>query len=110
MPSSRATAISDDVSMVNVVSPSTSAGVRPQSASACWTASTESWSSERPDSLENSVAPMPTIAALPESAHGRPTTRTVPVTWSPSETRPTTEIVAMPSSTESTVPLKVSVS
>ena len=36
--------------------------------------------------------------------------RTVPVTWSPSETLPTTEIVAMPSSTESTVPLNVSVS
>ena len=38
------------------------------------------------------------------------TTRTVPVTWSPSETRPTMSIVAIPSSTEATVPLKVSVS
>ena len=38
------------------------------------------------------------------------TTFTVPVTWSPSETEPTTLIVAMPSSTDSTVPLKVSVS
>ncbi len=37
-------------------------------------------------------------------------TLTVAVTWSPSETRPTTEIVAIPSATESTVPLKVSVS
>ena len=94
MPSSRATAISEEVSIVNVVSPSTSAGVSPQSASACWTASTESWSSERPDSLENSVAPMPTIAALPESAPwslmGRDAPGPVPVTWSPSETRPTT--------------------
>ena len=109
IPSSRATAISEEVSIVNVVRPSTSAAVSPQSASACWTASTESWSSERPDSLENSVAPMPAIAALPvEPAHA--TTRTVPVTWSPSDTEPTTSIVAMPSSTDSTVPLKVSVS
>ena len=37
-------------------------------------------------------------------------TLTVPVTWSPSETRPTTSMVAIPSSTEVTVPLKVSVS
>ena len=43
-----------------------------------------------------------------ESAHTA--TLTVPVTWSPSETRPTTSIVAIPSSTEATVPLKVSVS
>ncbi len=95
--------------MVNVVSPSTSSTPSPQSASAARTASTESWSSERPDALENSVAPMPTIAALPESRHGA-TTFTVPVTWSPSETRPTTSIVAIPSATEVTVPLKVSVS
>ena len=68
MPSSRATAISEDVSIVNVTRPSTSAGVRPQSASACRTASTESWSSERPDSLENSVAPMPAMGTTPRCA------------------------------------------
>ena len=33
------------------------------SARAASVASAESWSSDRPDSLENSVAPMPTIAA-----------------------------------------------
>jgi hypothetical protein len=49
--------------MVNVVSPSMSATESPQSASAWRTASTESWSSERPDCLENSVAPIPTMAA-----------------------------------------------
>ena len=57
--------------MVNVVSPSTSAGVRPQSASAASVASTESCSSERPDSLENSVAPIPAIAAAPDRRHRR---------------------------------------
>ena len=112
MPSSRASAISEEVSIVNVVSPSTSATVRPQSASACWTASTDSCSSERPDSLENSVAPMPTMAALPlrRSGCGHTATLTVPVTWSPSDTRPTTSMVAMPSATSVTVPLNVSVS
>ena len=95
--------------MVNVVSPSTSSTDSPQSASAARTASTESWSSERPDSLENSVAPMPAIAACPDRRHAM-ATFTVPVTWSPSDTRPTTSIVAMPSSTEATVPLNVSVS
>ena len=60
--------------------------------------------------MENSVAPMPAIAALPDERLTDRRTRTVPVTWSPSETRPTTSIVAMPSSTEATVPLKVSVS
>ncbi len=64
MPSSRASAISELLSIVNVTSPSTSAGVRPASARAARVASAESWSSERPDSLENSVAPMPTIARL----------------------------------------------
>ena len=44
------------------------AGRQPASASAARVASTESWSSERPDSLENSVAPMPAIAALPREA------------------------------------------
>ena len=65
MPSSRARAISAVESIVNVARPSTSAGVSPASASAASVASAESCSSERPDSLENSVAPMPTIAALP---------------------------------------------
>ncbi len=95
---------------MNVVRPSTSAAVRPQSASACCTASTESWSSERPDSFENSVAPMPAMAALPDRPLITAGCRTVPVTWSPSETRPTTSSVAMPSDTSVTVPLKVSVS
>ncbi len=71
MPSSRASAISAVVSIVNVVRPSTSAAVSPASASAARVASQESWSSERPDSLENSVAPMPTIAALPLSTFPR---------------------------------------
>ncbi len=46
---------------------------------------------------------------LAAEAHGA-TTRTVPVTWSPSDTRPTTAMVAIPSSTSVTSPLKVSVS
>src|SRR3546814_6990069 len=57
-PSSRPRAISEEVSMVNVTMPSTSEGARPASASAALIASAESWSSERPDSLANSVAPM----------------------------------------------------
>ena len=38
----------------------------PASASAAATASTASRSSERPESLENSVAPMPAMAVAPE--------------------------------------------
>ena len=51
--------------MVNVTRPSTSAGASPASASAASVASADSWSSDRPDSLENSVAPIPAMAALP---------------------------------------------
>ena len=51
--------------MVNVTSPSTSAGLSPASASAADVASAASRSSLRPESLENSVAPIPAIAAAP---------------------------------------------
>ena len=64
MPSSRATAISALLSMVKVTRPSTSAGLSAASASAARTASAASRSSLRPESLENSVAPMPAIAAV----------------------------------------------
>ena len=57
--------VSGLVSIVNVDSPSTCAGSTPASAQAAAQASRASWSSLRPDALENSVAPMPTIAALP---------------------------------------------
>ena len=60
-----ATVISGLVSIVNVTIPSTSAGVSPASSNAARTASTASRSSLRPESLENSVAPIPTIAACP---------------------------------------------
>src|SRR5690606_22980215 len=63
MPVARATAAWVLLSMVNVVRPSTSAGVSPASASAALTASAARRSSLRPDSLEKSVAPMPTTAA-----------------------------------------------
>lgn len=65
MPAAWATVISGLVSMVNVTMPSTSAGVSPASSSAACTASTASFSSLRPESLENSVAPIPAIAARP---------------------------------------------
>src|SRR3954447_13750098 len=65
MPSSRARAISELLSIVKVTSPSTSSAASPASASAARVASAESWSSERPDSLENSVAPIPATAATP---------------------------------------------
>src|SRR5947209_10600051 len=55
-------------SIVNVTMPSTSSGVRPASSSASRTASAASRSSLRPEFLEKSVAPMPTIAALPDSS------------------------------------------
>ncbi len=72
MPSSRASAISDVESIVNVTRPSTSDAASPASASAASVASAESCSSERPDSLENSVAPMPAIDAAPlNAAHRR---------------------------------------
>src|ERR1700710_179469 len=68
MPVARATATSVFESIVNVVMPSTSAGVRPASSSASSTASAANRSSLRPEFLEKSVAPMPTIAALPDSS------------------------------------------
>ena len=66
--------------------------------SAASTASAARRSSERPESLENSVAPMPAMAVRPEnvcagaiSRAPRPsgrTTLTVPVTWSPRSLAP----------------------
>jgi len=66
MPSSRATAISLLPSMVNDTRPSTSDGVSPASFNALETASAASRSSLRPESLENSVAPIPAMAARPD--------------------------------------------
>ena len=57
-------------SIVNVTMPSTSAGVRPASSSASSTASAASRSSLRPEFFEKSVAPIPTIAAFPDSSPG----------------------------------------
>ena len=65
MASSRASAISAVESMVKVTRPSTSEASSPASASAASVASADNWSSERPDSLENSVAPIPAIDATP---------------------------------------------
>lgn len=70
MPHAWATVISGLVSMVKVTSPSTSAGLSPASSRAAWTASTASFSSLRPESLENSVAPMP-IRTASRSICGR---------------------------------------
>ena len=58
------------VSELNVTMPCTSAGAMPASSSAAATASTARRSSERPESLENSVAPMPAIAVVPENECG----------------------------------------
>src|SRR3954454_2407480 len=63
MPSPRMISLSGLVSIVNVDRPSTWLGSTPGSANAATHASSASWSSLRPESLENSVAPMPTIAA-----------------------------------------------
>src|ERR1700722_4835094 len=68
IPVARAMATSVLESIVNVTMPSTSPGVRPASSSASRTASAANRSSLRPEVLEKSVAPMPTIAALPESS------------------------------------------
>src|SRR3954454_19972946 len=65
MPSPRMISLSGFVSIVNVDSPSTSLGSTPASAHAATHASNASCSSLRPESLENSVAPIPTIAAPP---------------------------------------------
>ena len=92
MPRLRAISISGLVSELKVTIPSTSAGSMPASRRARSTASTASRSSLRPDSLENSVAPIPTIAVLPVNECRSPligtlpdgrSSRTVPVTWSP---------------------------
>ena len=63
MPTFRATSISSLESIVKVTMPSTSLGRSPASSIAALTASQASWSSVRPDSFENSVWPMPAIAA-----------------------------------------------
>lgn len=65
MPTARATAVSLLVSIVKVVNPSTSDGLSPASSRASRTASAANRSSLRPESLEKSVAPIPTIAARP---------------------------------------------
>ena len=67
MPTLRATSISSLESMVNVTMPSTSLGASPASSIAALTASQANCSSLRPDSLENSVWPIPAIAQLPGS-------------------------------------------
>ena len=54
--------------MVNVTTPSMSAGVSPASAIAAATASAASCSSLRPECFENSVWPMPTMAVSRDSA------------------------------------------
>src|SRR6202041_1504974 len=68
MPVARAMATSVLESIVKVTMPSTSPGVRPASSSASRTASAANRSSLRPEFFEKAVAPMPTIAALPESS------------------------------------------
>ncbi len=67
MPTLRATSISSLESMVKVTMPSTSLGDSPASSNAALTASQANCSSLRPDSLENSVWPIPAIAQLPGS-------------------------------------------
>ena len=68
MPTLRATSISSLESIVNVTMPSTSLGDRPASSSAALTDSHANCSSLRPDSLENSVWPMPAMAVFPASS------------------------------------------
>ena len=70
MPRLRAISISGLVSELKVTIPSTSAGAMPASSSAASTASTARRSSVRPDSLENSVAPMPAMAVVPAKVWG----------------------------------------
>src|SRR5262245_782677 len=66
-PRLRAISISGFVSWVKVTMPSTCPGSRPASAIAASHASTARRRSERPDSFENSVAPIPTTAAASRS-------------------------------------------
>ncbi len=68
MPTLRATSISSLESIVNVTMPSTSPGDNPASSSAALTASQANCSSLRPDSLENSVWPIPAMAVVPASS------------------------------------------
>ncbi len=75
MPRLREMSMSGLVSELNVTMPCTSDGAMPASASAAATASTASRSSERPESLENSVAPMPAMAVAPEKECERAITR-----------------------------------
>src|SRR5262245_46485620 len=70
MPRLRAISISALASTVYDTSPSTSSGSRPASPSAAWIASTASCISLRPESFENSVAPMPAMAVRFESQVG----------------------------------------
>ena len=70
MPVARATATSVLESMVNVTMPSTSAGVSPASPKASRTASAARRSSDRQESFEKSVAPIPAIAAFRDSPPG----------------------------------------
>ena len=83
------------VSELNVTIPCTSDGAMSASARAAATASTAKRSSERPESLENSVAPIPAFVGpgermqhvrhprLPAWPATGSSTVTVPVTWSP---------------------------
>src|SRR4029453_8283771 len=70
MPRLRAISVSALPSTVYETSPSTSSGSRPASPSVAWIASTASCISLRPESLENSVAPMPAMAVRFESQVG----------------------------------------
>ncbi len=105
MPRLREMSMSGLVSELNVTMPCTSDGARPASANAAATASTASRSSERPESLENSVAPMPAMAVEPENVWARAiraaspagsSTVTVPVTWSPRSWAPRMATVTLP--------------
>src|SRR5690606_904728 len=94
MPSSRASAISELESIVNVTSPSTSDAARPASASAARVAAADSRSSERPDSLENSVAPMPAIDAAPLNSATVASPRLDARRRRPGELHPSGDVVA----------------
>src|SRR3954467_13525516 len=76
IPRLRATAFSGLLSIANVDIPSTSRGSKPASASAASTASHASCSSLRPEFLENSVAPIPAMAVLPDTNRLSPPTPT----------------------------------
>ena len=64
MPSEFMMSVSSELSSDSLTSPSTSAGVKPQSSRAAAIASTARRSSLRPELRENSVCPIPTMAAL----------------------------------------------